>query len=273
MTDFVTIPRAAWATRVASASPGVLGAVAGIEPDELREIYAPLASLLASRVRPNAGTLIVGIAGSVAVGKSTASAALRQLLANTWSVEIVSTDGFLLSNAELEERNLVMRKGFPESYDTELLVATLHAVRAGQREVVVPRYDHRTYDVIGDRHQTIARPNILLLEGVNALASPAGDLLDVGIYLDADEHDIRAWFVARFLELARHAHDDPGSFFARWSALQADEVRNIAEVAWDQINGVNLASYILPTRQRADIVLVKGADHRVREVLVDPTLL
>src|SRR5258708_4172711 len=188
MTDFVTIPRAAWAARIAPTSPGT---IAGIEPDELREIYAPLASLLASRVRPNAGTLVVGIAGSVAVGKTTASDALRRLLANTWSVEIVSTDGFLLSNAELEERNLVMRKGFPESYDTELLVATLHAVRAGQREVVVPLYDHRTYDVITDRHQTVDRPDIMLLEGVNALASPAGDLVDLGIYLDADERDIR----------------------------------------------------------------------------------
>src|SRR5258708_1183682 len=138
-----------------------------VAPDELAKVYAPLAALIASRVGPSTGALIVGIAGSVAVGKSTASLALRQLLAPAWSVEIVSTDGILLSNAQLEERNLVMRKGFPDSYDTELLVATLHAVRAGQRDVAVPLYDHRTYDVITDRHQTVDRPDIMLLEGVN----------------------------------------------------------------------------------------------------------
>ena len=268
MTDLVAVPRATWAARRSPTALGPITPLEGVHPDDLVEIYAPLAAQLAAWPRPPGRTLLVGIAGSVAVGKSTTARTLRHLLAPTSSVEIVSTDGFLLSNAVLDERNLVLRKGFPESYDTAQLVATLRAVRAGQPNVVVPLYDHRTYDVMADRHHVVDRPDILLVEGVNALASPAAELLDVRVYLDADEGDIRAWFVQRFLELTAGAAHDPGSFFARWSELSSAQVVNIAEVVWDQINGVNLASHILPTRAVADIVLVKDAGHRVREVLV-----
>ena len=268
MTDLVAVPRAAWAARVGPDALGQVPSVDDVGRDEVVEIYLPLAAELAGRPRRGAGPLVVGVAGSVAVGKSTTCIVLQKLLAGTRSVEIVSTDGFLLSNALLDERNLVLRKGFPETYDTTRLVTTLGALRAGQAHVVVPLYDHRIYDVITDRQQVIARPDILLFEGLNALADPVAELLDVGIYLDADESDIRAWFVERFLDLARRARNDPGSFFARWSGIPDQQVVSIAEVVWDQINGVNLASHILPTRERADIVLVKNADHRVREVLV-----
>lgn len=266
---------ARWAARLAAHDPvEPLGNVTG---DELVSVYAPLAALLTGLSDAGAGPgpggpLIVGIAGSVAVGKSTTAVALRHLLAPTLSVEIVSTDGFLLSNAALEQRNLTLRKGFPESYDTARLIAVLGALRAGERHVVVPLYDHRVYDVIADRTQVVDGADIVLLEGVNALAAPAASLLDLGIYVDADSADIRAWFVERFLDLAARAVDDPGSFFSRWSGIPTDQLVSIAEVVWDQINAVNLADHILPTRQRAQIVLVKDADHRVREVLIDPAL-
>jgi type I pantothenate kinase len=233
-------------------------------PDDA-EVYASLASRIAARAgdRP----IIVGIGGSVAVGKSTVAAALQQLLADRWSVEIMPTDGFLLSNEVLAQRGLIMRKGFPESYDGQRLTAVLAAIKDGQPDIDVPVYDHRIYDVVTDRLQTLGRPDVVIVEGVNALAEPSAAFLDLAIYVDADETDIRAWFVARFQQLADAAASDPQSFFARWSELPTDQVAVIAETVWDQINGVNLRLHIEPTRSRADVVLVKGRDHRITEIL------
>lgn len=234
------------------------------------EAHAPLADLIAERARARR-PLIVGIAGSVAAGKSTTAQALATLLrdgSDPSTVEVVSTDGFLFSNAELEERHLALRKGFPESYDRSRLIAFLSAVREGRPDIAVPVYDHRTYDLVAGAYQRVGNPDIVLLEGVNALAEPAAEHLDVAVYLDADEGDLRRWFVTRLVSLAAEAAGDPGSFYARWAALPADDLAALAAAAWDHINAVNLAEHIRPTRDRADVVLVKGPDHRVGEVLL-----
>ena len=231
---------------------------------------APVVDLIRGRAqlrRP----VIVGIAGSVAAGKSTTALALATLLrtgSDALSVEIVSTDGFLFSNAELEERHLALRKGFPDSFDDALLIAFLDGVRSGVPEKRVPVYDHRTYDLVAGAYQVVASSDIVLLEGINALAEPAAAYLDVAMYLDADVADLRRWFVTRLMGLAASAVDDPGSFYARWAGLPPDQLEALAGAAWDHINAVNLSEHIAPTRDRADVVLVLGPDHQLRQVLV-----
>ncbi len=267
-----------------------------LDVDEVREVYLPLSSLLSLHVRyvgelhrateaflrrsqPPRTPFVIGLAGSVAVGKSTTARLLRELLSR-WPqhprVELVTTDGFLLPNAELARRGLLQRKGFPESYDRRALLRFVTAVKSGADEVQAPVYSHLRYDVTSER-VTLNRPDIVLVEGLNVLA-PAriggdgrpglaiSDFFDFSIYVDAAAADIRAWYVQRFLRLRETAFRDPASYFRRYADLRVDEAVAQAESLWDSINGPNLAQNIAPTRGRASLVLRKAADHTVRWV-------
>jgi type I pantothenate kinase len=267
------------------------GVVERIDLDEVATAYLPLARLLNLYVLATQqlhrvsstflGTVaprtpyVVGIAGSVAVGKSTLARILQALLAQ-WPdhprVELVTTDGFLHPNAELERRGLMHRKGFPESYDTRRLVEFVRAVKAGEPEVDAPVYSHVVYDVLPDRLVAVHRPDILILEGLNVLqvgteaTEYVSDYFDFSIYLDADEAHIEDWYVERFLALRRTVFQDPDSFFRHFAALSEAEAIETARGIWREINGRNLRENIEPTRGRASLVLHKGADHRISHV-------
>ena len=219
-----------------------------------------LAALLAARATPGE-TLLVGVTGSVAVGKSTLVAALKEALPPR--TETVSTDGFLLPNAVLKARDLLLRKGFPESYDADALIAALTAARAGP--VTVPGYSHATYDVDPALARTIDRQDILILEGLGFSPLPdgrrVGDGLDTLIYIDADEADLEAWYVARFLGFWRAAADDPASFYAQFRTMSEPEADAFARRVWAGINLPNLREHIVRARDTADIVVRKGPDH------------
>ncbi len=258
---------------------------------EVARVYQPLSALLglhvtAARALSGAvgafvgrtagdGPFVVGIAGSVAVGKSTAARLLQALLSR-WSsaprVDLVTTDGFLRPNAELERRGLLSRKGFPESYDQRRLLRFLADVKAGVPSVEAPVYSHVAYDIVPGEVQVVDRPEIVVVEGLNVLSTAAGaevvvsDYFDFTIYVDADETDIEAWYVERFLALRATVFQDPSSYFHRYAALDGDEAVAAARRIWRQVNAVNLRQNILPTRQRADLILEKGPDHRVRSV-------
>ncbi|MGE0133107.1 MAG: type I pantothenate kinase [Blastocatellales bacterium] len=223
---------------------------------------------------------VIGIAGSVAVGKSTTARILQALLArwpNHPKVDLVTTDGFLFPNAVLETRGLMKRKGFPESYDRWRLVKFVADVKSGEPEVGAPVYSHLAYDILSDQEQTVRKPDIMILEGLNVLQTGVGsaenyspifvsDYFDFSIYVDADEEHVRHWYVERFLTLRRTAFRDPASYFRRYASLSDQEAREKALSIWNEINGVNLRENILPTRTRAHLILEKGADHSVRNV-------
>lgn len=264
-----------------------------VDLDEVREVYLPLSRLLALHEQEG-GRLhrayrtflgadshrtpfVIGIAGSVSVGKSTTARLLKLLLARSPQhprVELVTTDGFLLPNAELAHRGLMSRKGFPESYDRRALLRFVTAVKAGAPVVSAPVYSHLVYDIVPGAQAVMRRPDILLLEGLNVLqpAPPGGtalavsDFIDFSIYVDAATADIRRWYVERFLRLRETAFRDPESYFRRYAALDTREAQERAEGIWSEINGPNLEHNILPTRGRADLVLHKGADHDVTHV-------
>jgi len=219
-----------------------------------------LAALVAER-RAGSVVTVVGIAGPVAVGKSTLAYQLADALAPA-AVEVVTTDGFLFANDELEARGLSMRKGFPESYDLDALRAFLGAVRAG-RPADVPVYSHETYDVVVGAFRSVAGAGVVVLEGVNALSATVG-LLDLGIYVHADDAVVEAWFVERFRELC--ANDDPTSFYARFAGLDAETVDHLAHEVWRSVNLVNLHEHIGPSIGHADVVVEKAADHGVGAV-------
>ena len=221
---------------------------------------------------------IIGIAGSVAVGKSTTARVLQTLLSR-WPdhprVELMTTDGFLLPNAELERRGILHRKGFPESYDTAALVDFVAAVKSGEPEVVAPVYSHLRYDVQSDDHVIVRQPDVVIVEGLNVLQTGTGrdgegvfvsDFFDLNIYIDADEHDIRRWYIERFRALRSTAFSDPRSYFHQYASLEDDEADATAGRLWDTINGPNLRENILPTRSRADLIMRKGPDHLVDHV-------
>lgn len=267
------------------------GLIEALSLDEVVDIFLPLSRLLNLKVmaarklgdvqdtflgRPGRPPpYIIGIAGSVAVGKSTFARLLQAMLGH-WPehprVELITTDGFLFPTRVLEEKGLMGRKGFPESYDLRRMIGFLGAVKSGQAEVSAPVYDHLTYDRLPDRRQVVRSPDILIFEGLNVLQASAGaallasDFFDFSIYVDAAEHDIEAWYKQRFLALQRTAFQQPASYFHRYHDLPRAEALAIADRLWSQINLVNLRENIFPTRERARIVLRKQADHRVREI-------
>jgi type I pantothenate kinase len=303
VTPYTELDRAAW-SQLAETTESPLtaqeverlrGLGDEVDIDEVREVYLPLSRILSLYVR-NARALradteaflgrpaatrtpfVIGIGGSVAVGKSTTARLLCELLAR-WPehprVALVTTDGFLWPNAELQRRNLLHRKGFPESYDRKALLRFVIEVKSGMDTVEAPVYSHLHYDRLPDVRTTVEQPDILLLEGLNVL-QPAprrgdgrsglavSDFFDFSLYVDAAADDIRAWYVHRFLKLWETAFRDPESYFVRYGELSREEAIARAEWLWDTINGPNLRENILPTRSRATLVLRKGADHAVR---------
>jgi type I pantothenate kinase len=262
---------------------------------EVEQIYLPISRLLSLYVEATQGLFdvtraflntrgskvpyIIGIGGSVAVGKSTTARVLQALLTrwpNTPKVDLVTTDGFLLPNAVLAEEGLMQRKGFPESYDLPALLRFMSDIKAGKGKVAAPVYSHLTYDVIPGGEIVVDRPDILILEGLNVLQAGTShpgktmpfvsDFFDFSVFIDADEALIHDWYVHRFLHLRETAFRDPNSYFQRYASLPASEALQLAEGLWDRINLPNLRDNILPTRGRASLVLKKGADHRVEEV-------
>ncbi len=261
-----------------------------IDLDEVAAIYLPLTRLLNLYVAATQnlhkvsaaflGTLapkvpyVIGVAGSVAVGKSTFARILQALLAR-WpdhpQVDLVTTDGFLHPNAVLAERGIMNRKGFPESYDTRRLVEFLRDVKSGARSVEAPVYSHVVYDIVPDERIEVRQPDILILEGLNVLQVGGSnefvsDYFDFSIYIDADEQHIEDWYVQRFLKLCETVFQDPNSFFQNYAHLTHDEAVATAKGIWREINGKNLRENIEPTKTRAGLLLRKGADHRVTEV-------
>lgn len=206
--------------------------------------------------------LVVGLGGSVAVGKSTLARTLADALAPR-VVEVVGTDGFLFPNAVLLERDLFLRKGFPESYDETALGAFLGAVRAGDPTASVPVYSHAVYDVIAER-RVVGAPDVCIVEGVNALRFT--DDLDVAVYLQAEEQHILGWYADRFVRECAAARDDETSFYRAWADLPEAEQRGLAEQFWYGINHPNLVDHIAPTAARADAVVVKGPDHTISRI-------
>ena len=298
---FVEIERAEWAALAAGIpqplSEQELQHLAGLDEPldarEVAEVYLPLSRLLnlyatgARQLHARTGAFlgvraattpfVIGVAGSVAVGKSTVARLLRELLArweDTPKVALVPTDGFLLPNAELERRGILGRKGFPESYDRRALLRFVTAVKSGAEEVRAPFYSHERYDIVPDAEIVVHRPDILIVEGLNVLQPAQGnglavsDLFDFGVYVDARTSDIAEWYVRRFRSLQTGAFASPDSYFHRFARLTPEEARTTAADIWAQINEPNLRENILPTRSRATLVLKKADDHAVRSVLL-----
>ncbi|MFK4790841.1 type I pantothenate kinase [Microbacterium sp. ZW T5_56] len=259
---------------------------------EVREVYLPLSRLLslyaAATKRLGADTaaflhepdvttpFVIAVAGSVAVGKSTVARLLRELVSR-WSdtprVELVTTDGFLYSNAELERRGLMDRKGFPESYDRRALIEFLTEVKSGAEEVRAPFYSHMRYDIVPDAHVVVRRPDVVIVEGLNVLQPPpspnevaVSDLFDFSVFVDADTRHIEKWYVDRFLELRKGAFSNPHSYFNVFAHLTDAEAEQAALGYWNDINMPNLVENVLPTRHRASLILRKGAGHSVERV-------
>jgi type I pantothenate kinase len=263
---------------------------------EVEDIYLPLSRLLSLYVAATQrlfraqqnflGTedakmpYIIGVGGSVAVGKSTTARVLQALLArwpNVPKVDLLTTDGFLYPNVILEREGLMEKKGFPESYDLPALLRFLSDIKAGRRPARAPIYSHLVYDVMPNQWIEIDRPDILIVEGLNVLqtGSPpkdgkaipyVSDFFDFSVYLDADEADLMSWYVDRFLTLRGTAFRDPKSYFHRYATLSDHEAVETATSIWTRINLVNLHENILPTRQRADLILKKGESHLIEEV-------
>jgi len=264
--------------------------------EEVAQIYLPLSRLLnfyiSSNLRRQAvleqflGTdgqkipYVIGIAGSVAVGKST-TARLLQALLSRWpehrSVELITTDGFLYPNKTLNERGIMKKKGFPQSYDIHQLVKFVSEVKSGAKNVSAPVYSHLIYDVIPDGNKVINQPDILILEGLNVLQSGmdyphdphrvfVSDFVDFSIYVDAPEDLLQSWYINRFLKFRQGAFSDPDSYFHHYSKLPEAEAVQIATGLWNEINGLNLKENILPTRERASLIMTKSANHAVESV-------
>ena len=301
---YVDLSRAEWA-RLRASTPLPLseaqlrplgGVTERVSLDEVSDVYLPLSRLLNLYVgatqKLHAATstflggsaelripFIIGVAGSVAVGKSTTSRVLKALLSHWPShpkVDLVTTDGFLIPQRELEAQGLAHRKGFPESYDVRRLLRFLADVKSGLPEITAPVYSHLAYDIVGGDFQTVLQPDILIVEGLNVLQTGSqqkkwptifvSDFFDFSIYVDANESDIEQWYIERFLKLRATVFQNPSSYFHRYASLTNPEAESTARRIWETINLANLRQNVLPTRERAHLVLEKGRDHAVRRV-------
>lgn len=266
------------------------GISVNLDIDMVEETFLPLSRLLNLYVQgsqllasvtdtflgnpPRPTPFVIGVAGSVAVGKSTIARVLEALLAR-WphhpKVDLVTTDGFLYPNAVLEERGLMERKGFPESYNRSALLKFVARAAAGEEHLEIPVYSHIRYDIVAGETRVVSQPDILIVEGLNVLqAGETGafvsDYFDFSIFVDAEIEDIKGWYVDRFLTLQQTAFTQPDAFFRRYSELTHSEAVEVAESIWTKVNEVNLVENILPTRDRASLILEKAADHSVRRV-------
>jgi type I pantothenate kinase len=262
-----------------------------IDLDEVAAVYLPLTRLINLYVSATQnlhkvsatflGTMapkvpyVIGIAGSVAVGKSTFARILQSLLTR-WPdhprVDLITTDGFLFPNAVLDDRGIMNRKGFPESYDTKALLKFLRDLKSGTAEVTAPVYSHVVYDIVDGENISVCQPDILILEGLNVLQVGSesnefvSDYFDFSIYIDADEEHIEQWYIERFQTLRETVFRDPNSFFQNYAHLSDEEAVATARAIWREINGKNLVENIEPTKSRASLLVHKGADHRVTDV-------
>ncbi len=301
---YVDLPRSEWAhlrenqplTLTQADVARLRGLGDALDLTEVEEIYLPLSRLLTFYVAaarslhgvtsaflgeaPAKTPFVIGVAGSVAVGKSTTARILQEML-RRWPesprVELLTTDGFLLPNMELESRGLLQRKGFPESYDRAALLRFLTEVKSGSPEVTAPVYSHLTYDIVPGEEVTVHHPDVLIVEGLNVLQAPpldtlgrtglaVSDFFDFSVYVDAEVQLVEEWYVRRFLKLRQTAFSRPGSYFRRYAALSDTEARVTALHIWRTINEPNLVANVLPTRARATLVLTKGADHKVSNI-------
>jgi len=295
---FAAIARERWKELGGNGTTGVpydeLAGLSGLgEPvavDEVSDVYVPLARLVALRIEAahalsaaqgeflgesHRVPYLIALGGSVAVGKSTAARLVVRLLSSLrpdWRVELVTTDGFLLPNATLIERDILTRKGFPESYDRRALLRFVADLKSGVQELSAPLYSHLTYDVL-DEVQVVRSPDVLVLEGVNVLQRGSGrvyvsDFVDFALYLDAEESNVKRWYLSRFLKLRNGAFQNPESYFHRYARLSDPEAVEVASGIWERTNRPNLLNNIQPTRPRADVILEKGADHFVSRVVL-----
>lgn len=304
ITPFLTFDRPAWAelrksmplTLTEQDLKPLLGFNEDLSLDEVSTIYLPLARLINYYIEENLKRqevlhkfldvkappvpYIISIAGSVSVGKSTSARILQALLSqypNQRKVDLITTDGFLYPLEVLKEKDLLKRKGFPESYDIHRLVQFVSDIKSGKRNVQAPIYSHLTYDIIPNQFNTVDQPDIVILEGLNVLQSgmnyPASphnvfisDFVDFSVYVDADEELLKKWYINRFLKFRRGAFSDPNSYFHHFSKLSEEEAIQTATTIWNEINGLNLRKNILPSRERADLILQKGEDHVIQTV-------
>ena len=301
LTPFLSFDRQRWAelrksvplTLTEQDLKPLLGINEELSIDEVRTIYLPLVRLINYYIDENIRRqnvlrrflgekstnvpYIISIAGSVAVGKSTSARILQSLLSH-WpkqrKVDLITTDGFLHPLAYLQEHNLLHKKGFPISYNTPQLIRFLADIKSGKPNVTAPIYSHLTYDIIPDQFNVIDQPDILILEGLNVLQPNrnqanelfVSDFVDFSIYVDAEEDLLKEWYIHRFLKFRQSAFSDPNSYFKHYANLSEQEAVTTAGKIWDEINGLNLKENILPTRERADLILKKGANHEVELV-------
>jgi len=300
ISPFITISRSDWAELGANSKQPLtndeitqirgLGDVLDLQ--EVEDVYLPISRLLNLYVaemqslhettseflgeRSKGVPYIIGVAGSVAVGKSTVARLLRELLSRwpgTPKVELITTDGFLYPNSELLKRDLMTRKGFPESYDRKALIKFVSDIKSGKAKVKAPVYSHLAYDILPNEHLIIDQPDVVIIEGLNVLQNPEkdqavalSDFFDFKIYVDADQEDIRTWYLNRFQKLRAGAFTNPESYFHRYAELPLEDALATAEGFWENINLPNLLENIEPTRSRATLVLRKGKNHAVESV-------